>query len=55
MGALAGLVVALVAVVLAHVTGNAVWEGTDVAEARLRAAVPVTQVIYIEPDLFRED
>ena len=27
----------------------------DAAEARLRAAVPITQVIYVEPDLFRED
>lgn len=135
LGALAGLVVALVAVVLAHVTGNAVWDGIgtlcigallatiavllavelqslligegalpeqrrklleaaaaapevqrvihlrtqhlgpdellvalkaafdpeldmaglasaiDATEARLRAAVPITQVIYLEPDL----
>ncbi|MCY4629868.1 MAG: cation diffusion facilitator family transporter [bacterium] len=139
LGALAGLVVALAAVVLADVTGNAVWDGIgtlcigallgviaillavelkslligegalpehrrhlleaasaapevrrvihlrtqhlgpeellvalkaefdpaldvaglaaaiDAAEARLRAAVPITQVIYVEPDLFRED
>ncbi len=139
LGALAGLVVAMVAVVLADVTGNAVWDGIgtlcigallgviaillavemkslligegalpehrrhlleaasaapevrrvihlrtqhlgpdellvalkaefdpaldvaglaaaiNAAEARLRAAVPITQVIYVEPDLFRED
>ncbi len=137
LGALAGLVIALVAVVLAHVTGDAVWDGigtlcigallgtiaillavelqslligegalpehrrqlleaastapavrrvihlrtqhlgpeellvalkaefddeldmaglasaVDATEARLRAAVPITQVIYIEPDLLR--
>ncbi len=136
-GALAGLVIALVAVVLAHVTGNAVWDGigtlcigallgtiavllaielkslligegalpehrqqllaaastapgvrrvihlrtqhlgpqellvgvkaefdaeldmqglasaVDATEARLRAAVPIAQVIYVEPDLLR--
>ncbi len=137
LGALVGLVIALVAVVLAHVTGNAVWDGVgtlcigvllgtiaillavemkslligegalpehreellaaatdapevrriihlrtqhlgpdqllvalkavfdpgldmaalasaiDATEARLRAAVPVTQIIYVEPDLLR--
>ena len=139
LGALAGLMLALAAVVLAHVTGNAVWDGigtlcigallgtiavllavelqslligegalpehrrqlleaastapgvrrvihlrtqhlgpeellvglkaefdneldmaglasaVDATEARLRAAVPITQVIYIEPDLLREE
>ena len=138
LGALAGLVVALVAVVLAHVTGNAIWDGIgtlcigallgviavllaielqslligegalpehrrelleaasnapgvrrvihlrtqhlgpeellvalkaefdpgldmagiaaaiNAAEARLRAAVPIAQVIYIEPDLLAQ-
>jgi len=34
-------------------TGDRIARGIDAAEARVRAAVPIAQVIYLEPDLYR--
>jgi cation diffusion facilitator family transporter len=36
-------------------TGAAIARGIDAAERRVRAAVPIAEVIYLEPDLYRED
>lgn len=35
-------------------TAAAVAHGIDAAEGRVRAAVPIARVIYLEPDLYRE-
>jgi cation diffusion facilitator family transporter len=35
-------------------TGTAIAQGIDAAERRVRAAVPIAEVIYLEPDLYRE-
>jgi cation diffusion facilitator family transporter len=34
-------------------TGAAIARGIDAAEQRIRAAVPIAEVIYLEPDLYR--
>jgi hypothetical protein len=34
-------------------TAREVARGIDAIEARIRAAVPIAHVIYIEPDLYR--
>jgi cation diffusion facilitator family transporter len=36
-------------------SGSAITRAIDVAERRVRAAVPIAQVIYLEPDLYRAD
>jgi divalent metal cation (Fe/Co/Zn/Cd) transporter len=33
----------------------AVAQAIDVVEARIRAAVPIARVIYLEPDLYRSE
>jgi hypothetical protein len=58
LGALIGLVLALVGVSVATITGDGRFDGwgsmaIDDAEARVRAAVPVTCMIYLEPDIDR--
>jgi cation diffusion facilitator family transporter len=34
-------------------TGASITRGIDAAERRVRAAVPIAQIIYLEPDLYR--
>jgi divalent metal cation (Fe/Co/Zn/Cd) transporter len=46
------LITAKVAV-LPGSTGAAIAAGIDEAERRIRAAVPIAEVIYLEPDLYR--
>jgi divalent metal cation (Fe/Co/Zn/Cd) transporter len=36
-------------------TAEKVALGIDAAEARIRKAVPIARVIYLEPDIFRRD
>ena len=36
-------------------TGGSIASGIDAAERRVRAAVPIAQIIYLEPDLYRPD
>ncbi|MEP7024851.1 MAG: cation diffusion facilitator family transporter [Actinomycetota bacterium] len=48
------LIVAKVAI-RGEETGAGIARGIDAAERRVRAAVPIAEVIYIEPDLYRAD
>jgi hypothetical protein len=34
-------------------TGTSITSGIDAAERRVRVAVPIAQIIYLEPDLYR--
>jgi len=36
-------------------SGSAITQAIDAAEQRVRAAVPIAQVIYLEPDLYRAE
>jgi cation diffusion facilitator family transporter len=36
-------------------TADEIARGIDAAEARIRAAVPIARVIYLEPDIYRAD
>ena len=36
-------------------TVDALAQAIDVVEARVRAAVPIARVIYLEPDLYRSE
>lgn len=49
------LLVAAKVAVSATATGAEVANAIDSAERRVRAAVPIARVIYLEPDLFRPD
>lgn len=49
------LLVAAKVAVSATVTGAQVAAAIDAAERRVRAAVPIAKVIYLEPDLLRAD
>ncbi len=47
------MLVAAKIAVSASLTGSQIAEAIDGAEQRVRAAVPVARVIYLEPDLDR--
>ena len=47
------MLVAAKIAVNATATGEEVAEAIDAAERRVRSAVPIARVIYLEPDLLR--
>jgi cation diffusion facilitator family transporter len=47
------LLIAAKVAVSPQASGSAITRAIDVAEQRVRAAVPIAQVIYLEPDLYR--
>jgi cation diffusion facilitator family transporter len=49
------LLVAAKVAVAADASGEDVATAIDAAERRIRAAVPIAKIIYIEPDLLRDD
>lgn len=49
------LLVAAKIAVTANTTGAAIAEAIDGAERRVRAAVPIARVIYLEPDVLRSE
>jgi divalent metal cation (Fe/Co/Zn/Cd) transporter len=49
------LLIAAKVAVRASASGSAIARAIDAAEQRVRAAVPIAQVIYLEPDLYRAE
>lgn len=49
------LLIAAKVAVRPQATGSAIAGAIDAAEQRVRAAVPIAQVIYLEPDLYRAE
>ncbi|HEX6855338.1 MAG TPA: cation diffusion facilitator family transporter [Streptosporangiaceae bacterium] len=49
------LLIAAKVAVRPQASGSAIAQAIDAAEQRVRAAVPIAQVIYLEPDLYRAD
>ena len=49
------LLIAAKVAVRPQAPGSAIARAIDAAEQRVRAAVPIAQVIYLEPDLYRVD
>jgi cation diffusion facilitator family transporter len=49
------LLIAAKVAVRASASGSAITQAIDAAEQRVRAAVPIAQVIYLEPDLYRAE
>jgi cation diffusion facilitator family transporter len=49
------LLIAAKVAVRPQVSGSAIARAIDAAEQRVRAAVPIAQVIYLEPDLYRAE
>ena len=47
------LLVAAKVAIRGEQTGASIASGIDTAERRVRAAVPIAQIIYLEPDLYR--
>jgi cation diffusion facilitator family transporter len=47
------LLIAAKVAVRPQASGSAIAQAIDTAEQRVRAAVPIAQVIYLEPDLYR--
>ena len=47
------LLVAAKVAIRGEQTGASITTGIDAAERRVRAAVPIAQIIYLEPDLYR--
>jgi len=47
------LLIAAKVAVRPQASGSAIARAIDTAEQRVRAAVPIAQVIYLEPDLYR--
>jgi len=47
------LLIAAKVAVRPQASGSAIAGAIDAAEQRVRAAVPIAQVIYLEPDLYR--
>jgi cation diffusion facilitator family transporter len=47
------LLIAAKVAVRPQASGTAITQAIDAAEQRVRAAVPIAQVIYLEPDLYR--
>jgi cation diffusion facilitator family transporter len=47
------LLVAAKVAIRGEQTGEGIARGIDAAERRVRAAVPIAQIIYLEPDLYR--